>query len=284
MNAVRSLWLVTNPASGSNDVDTAERLCLCCDTAGLHVDRVIRFPDDPLPSSTELDQSGIDLVGVFAGDGTINALVSSLYGWNGKILILPGGTQNLLYHRLHGQQEMEFVLQEVASGRARRTRPRIIRCEQGDGLAGIMAGPGTAWNEVREAIRDVDIPAIATSAATALEQSVSAPTIACRDPALGRKEGYPLIELTPEEGGFAVDAYHSDTIEEFLAQGLALIRREFREGPKDRLGLVSRLTVYAPAGGEIGLLIDGEPAEAGPHVQFELVACEVDLLATGNDD
>lgn len=284
MNAVRSLWLVTNPASGSNDVDTAERLRLCCDTADLSVDRVIRFPEDALPSKADLDHAGIDLVAVFAGDGTINALVTSLYGWSGMILILPGGTQNLLYHRLHGAREMEDVLEQVAMGRARRTRPSIIRCEQGDGLAGIMAGPGTAWNDVREAIRDADLAAIASSAANAIEQSVAAPAIVCRDPAIGREEGYPLIELTPEEGGFAVDAYHSDTIDEFLAQGVALVRRHFRDGPKDRLGQVAQLTVEVPSGGEIGLLIDGEPADAWDRVRFQLVACEVDLLATGPDD
>jgi diacylglycerol kinase family enzyme len=284
MNAVRSLWLVTNPASGSNDVDTAEQLRLCCDNARLAVDRVIHFPDDALPSRAEMDQVGIDLVAVFAGDGTINALATSLYGWDGMILILPGGTQNLLYHRLHGERDMQDVLEQVARGRARRCRPSIIRCEQGDGLAGIMAGPGTAWNDVREAIREADIAAIASSAANAIEQSVSAPAIICRNPALGRDEGYPLIELTPEEGGFAIDAYHSETVDEYLAQGLALVMRNFRQGPKDRLGQATQLTVEVPSGGKIDLLIDGEPAEAGSRVQFQLVACEVDLLATGFDD
>ncbi len=284
MKAVQSLWLVTNPASGSNDADTAAQLRLCCDDAGLAVKRVVHFPDDALPTGAELNRDGIDLVAVFAGDGTINALVTSLYGWGGMILILPGGTQNLLYHRLHGAREMEDVLNQVAQGRARRFRPSIIRCAQGDGLAGIMAGPGTAWNDVREAIRDVDIPAIASSAANAIEQSVSAPTIVCRDPPLGRVEGYPLLEFTPEEGGFVIDAYHSDTIDEFLAQGLALVKRDFREGPKDRLGQVVQLTVEVPAGDDIGLLIDGEPAEAHRKVEFQLVACEVDLLATGSDD
>lgn len=284
MNAVGSLWLVTNPASGSNDVDTADRLGLCCEAAGLKVGRVIRFPEDALPSRAELDEARVELVAVFAGDGTINALVTSLYGWDGSILILPGGTQNLLYHRLHGSRETEDVLEQVAQGKARPCRPSIIRCEQGDGLAGIMAGPGTAWNDVREAIRDSDIAAMAASAANAIEQSVSAPTIVCRKPAIGREEGYPLIELTPDEGGFSVDAYHSDTLEEFIAQGLALVKRDFREGPKDRLGQVDELAAEVPAGEKIGLLIDGEPAEAGPAVHFKLVACEVDLLATAIDD
>ena len=283
MDDFETLWLVMNAASGSNDGDAEGKLRRHCEATGIALGRVIHFPDDALPSGDELQQAGIELVAVFAGDGTINALVTSLHGWSGAILILPGGTQNLLFHRLHGDRDLPYVLEAVASGRAWRVRPSVIRCEQGVGLAGIMAGPGTAWNDVREAIRDVDIPAMAASAANAIEQSVAAPTIACRDPALGRDGGYALIELTPEAGGFAIDAYYPKTVDEYLAQGLALLKRDFREGPKDRLGVVSRLRIETAPGRTIGILIDGEPASAGASVQFELAACEVDLLATGSD-
>lgn len=284
MDDFRSLWLVINAASGSNEEDSAARLEECCARSGIRIERILRFPDDDLPSAQVLDAAGMPLVAVFAGDGTVNTLITSLYGWGGAVLVLPGGTKNLLFRRLHGERRAQEVLDAVAAGAVRRHRPPVIRCERGDGLGGVMAGPGTAWADVREAMRRADLAAMASGAAHAIEQSLAAPTIVCRDPALGREEGYPLLELTPGETGFAVDAYYSETVADYLAQGLALLKFDFREGPSDRLGEPVRLTVENRASQPIGLLIDGEPAEGGPQVRFELAACEVDLLATGPDD
>jgi len=284
MEKIESLWLVTNAASGSNDEDALAALKHSFTAAGIAIVRIVNFPDDDLPTAQELDQAGSPLVAVFAGDGTINALVTSLYGWGGAILILPGGTMNLLYHRLHGQQNLNQVLDAISTGQARRCRPAIIRCDGGDGFAGVMAGPGTAWNDVREAMRDIDIPGIASGAAKAISQSVAAPMIACVEPRLGREEGYPLLVLTPQGGGFIIDAYHAETVGDYLAQGLALLKRDFREGPSDRLGTVKELVVRSVSSDPIGLLVDGEPADTGSQARFTLALCEVDLLATSFDE
>jgi len=283
MDEFRSLWLVVNAASGSNDEGTTAQLRQSCADAGLRIERVISFPDDALPTCEDLLAANIGLVAIFTGDGTVNALVTGLYGWDGAILILPGGTKNLLYHRLHAERDVDDVLHAVAGDRVRRTRPAIIRCEGGDALAGLMAGPATAWNDVREALRRADIPAMASGTARAIGQSVAAPTIVCADPPLGRREGYPLIELTPQDTGFAIDAYYSDTVEDYLAQGIALLKQDFREGPSERLGTVSHLHLRSASGEPIGLLIDGEPADCEIEAGFALVPCEVDLLATEFD-
>ncbi len=275
----RSLWLVTNEASGSNTGTSLTELRDTCAAAGFTVVRATCFPDEDLPRPEELDAAGADLVAIYTGDGTVNALVTSLYGWDGAVLILPGGTMNLLYHRLHGDRELPDVLAAVAAGKVSRTRPDIVRCgDKGDGLSGVMAGPGTQWNDVREAIRKVDIPAAAVGTAQAIGKSVAAPMIVCKE--LGRPEGYPLVMLTPEQGGFVVDAYYAETLEEYLAQGLALLKRDFREGPHDTLGKVAELTIENVADDPVGLLVDGEPVDTGRRIRFALAPCEVDLLAT----
>ncbi|WP_119084420.1 diacylglycerol kinase family protein [Altererythrobacter sp. B11] len=278
-----TIWLVTNPASGSNDEDAITALHECCGTAGFDVGRMIRFPDEDLPTAAELDAAGVELVAVFAGDGTINALISSLSGWSGAILVLEGGTMNLLFHRLHGDAAMDEVIAAVARGDARRTRPGLVRSAHGDALAGLLAGPGTAWNTVREAMREADVVRMADGAAEAIEQSVSGPMVACVEPALGRPEGYPLVMLTPRDDGMEVRGYHSETPADYLSQGLALLRRNFREGPHDYLGKVDRLLVANVANEAFGLSIDGEAQEAAPRELFELARCEVDLLATTRD-
>lgn len=282
MTNARSLWLVANPASGSNTPAAIEALESCCGEHGFDLRRRVAFPDEPLPDAAALDGAGIDTLAIYAGDGTVNAAVTGLYGWKGAILVLPGGTMNLLAKRLHGDSPTEEIVARVGAGAARRVRPKVARTAHGDALAGLLSGPGTAWYAVREAMRDADIAGMAGSAGEAFAETTSGAMLRCVDPRLGRDEGYPLLEITPGQWGMQLDAYYAENAGDFLLQGWALLRRQFREGPHDRLGLIDRVEVADCGGERIGLLIDGEPAEGGPREEFTVAACEVDLLATQN--
>ena len=282
MGCKRDIWLVRNDASGSNREDALAALEGCCAEAGFHIARHSCFSDEPLPAPQDLDAAGIDLVAVFTGDGTANTLIGALAGWRGAVLVLPGGTMNLLYRRLHGEREMAEVVALAAAGEAERRRPGMIRCPQGTATVDLLAGPGTSWYEVREAMREADVLAVADSAAQALGDTLADPGIACRE--VGRTEGYPLVMLTPRDAGIEVSGFHAETPGEFFAQGWALLRRNFREGPHDALGLLPRVTLASTDGAPFGLLIDGEKAEAAGVEEFVLAPCEVDLLATAADD
>ena len=100
------------------------------------------------------------------------------------------------------------------------------------------------------------------------------------DPPLGRREGYPLVNLTPHDNGIEVDAYFSQTPGEYLEQTWALLKRNFREGPHDNLGTASELHLASTQNNAFGLLIDGEQVDGGADEAFRLACCEVDLLAT----
>lgn len=283
MEGARPIWLVTNAASGSNADQAVEALKQCCMDNGLAIARHSTFPEDSLPTPAALDAAGIDCVAVFTGDGTINALISGLAGWHGAVLVLPGGTMNLLYHRLHGERSMEEAIAAAARGEAITCRPSVVRSRCGDAFAGVLAGPGTSWARVREAMREYAVIELAASAASAIEETLTGEMIACAAPPLGRPEGYPLINLTPTAEGIEVAAYHAENAAQYLEQGWALLKRNFREGPHDVVGRAERLRLKSTEGQAFGLLIDGEPADAGSEVEFWLATCEVDLVATQVD-
>lgn len=283
MAGPEAIWLVCNAASGSNNARAVEQLEHALTEGGLPIEGRTAFPDEPLPETAELDRRGIGLVVVYAGDGTINSAIERLGGWHGAMLVLPGGTMNLLARRLHGDRPTMEIVGDIAAGRGRRCRPDVIECPHGRALAGLMAGPGTSWCEVREAMREGDVAAIAAGAVKALEDSLGGAGIACRDPALGRREGYPLLMFTPEPGGMTVEAYHAESAGEYVAQGWALLKRNFREGPHDELGSVRRIVIASSDGAEFGLLIDGEARKSGPQVELVLASCAIDLLATVPD-
>ena len=280
MERFASAWLIVNAASGSNSPAAINDLRECLHGHGITVSREIDFPDDDLPKPTELDAAGVPLVVIYTGDGTLNAALGELSGWGGAVLVLPGGTMNLLSKRLHGDFENSEILDVVAAGGARRCRLNKVTSPCGDAYAGLLAGPGTQWGAVREAMRDLDIPAMASGAAEALAESTGETKTLSADPPLGNRDGYPLIELTPGEHGIQLDGYHADDVAEFAAQTWALLRRSFREGPHDRLGIVEEVTLENRDGSPLQVLLDGEACEAGRSVRFTVAPSEVDLLAT----
>ena len=279
----RDIWLVNNASSGSNDDAALAALDASCGDHGLRVAHRTTFPAQDLPTAAILDAAGIDLVAVFAGDGTVNGLIGALAGWSGAILVLAGGTMNLLYHRLHGDRGMEDVIAAVARGEAVARRPGVIRCLHGKAYAEMIAGPGTSWAGVREAMRGAAGVDLAESTIEAIDETLSGEMIACVGPRLGRREGYPLLCLEAGDEAIKVVAYHAEKAADYLEHALALVRRNFREGPHELLGQVREVRLASTRGNRFGLLIDGERAEAEAVVQFVLAACEVDLLATRDD-
>lgn len=131
-------------------------------------------------------------------------------------------------------------------------------------------------------MREVDIGGMLQGASDALARTTGGAMVHCREPQFGRSAGYPLLELTPGEWGIQLDAFHAESAGEYVQQGWALLRRQFREGPHDRLGLVDRAVLASIDGSGIGILIDGEGVEGGPREEIAVARCEVDLLATGH--
>ena len=275
------VWLVANPSSGSNDDDALEALSHHCENAGLCLTRRIAFPEESLPTPAELNSAGLSLVAVFAGDGTINALIRALEGWSGAVLVLPGGTMNLLSLRLHGPRSSEEIVESVVRGDARRVRLSVVRIADRIALAGLLAGPATAWGDVRESMRELNVAAMVEDTVTAVSQSTEGVPVRCTDPAAGRPEGYPLLMVMPQHGNFSIKAYHAEGIVEYAQQGLAILRRNFREGPHDDLGNYTTMRIESADGTDIPLLVDGEPIKSGASVRITLDECGVDLIATG---
>lgn len=281
MDGGNTIWLLVNSRSGSNSEQAVDALESHCSSRGFSIGKTIRFPDEDLPTAAELDSAGIRQLAIFTGDGSLNAAITNLYGWDGQIVVLPGGTMNLLCKRLHGEDaDLETIVERIANRAARAVRPLMARCEAGDALAGLLAGPGTAWVNVREAMRDFDVAGMAQGTSEAMAETTGGSMVRCADPRAGRAEGYPLIEFTPCHRGLQLDAFHAEDAGQLIQQGFALLRRNFREGPHTRLGLLDEVTLETVDGTPLQILIDGEPASLPAKAKFSVVPCEVDLLAT----
>lgn len=274
----RIVWLVVNSASGSNDEAAVQRVGEALAAAGAAPARIVDIQHEPCPDAEALRDAGVGLVAVFGGDGTINGLLGGLDGWNGAALVLPGGTANLLARALHGERSAEDIAASVDA--LHPVRRQSITCSQGRALIEVLAGPGAVWSDVREGLRDGDLAEVAATGAEAVMQSVAGPMVHLEEPAIGRDGGYAGVRLVPETDSMAVTGYGAETFGDYLLQGVALLRRDYREGPHEELGRHGEVLCRSSDGEPIELMIDGERRTGRPEERFSLAELAVDLLAT----
>lgn len=273
------LWLVVNEASGSNDHEAVEQLIAALGRHAQAPVEVIDIQQAEMPDRAALEAGGVGVLAVFAGDGTTNALATGLEReqWAGKLLVLPGGTSNLLSKKLHGDIDSEAILAQWPKMRPQRRS--CIRAPGHTALIEILAGPGAAWSDVREGIREGDLAEIARSGAEAIRQSFSGPMVAVVEPAVGKAEGYTGIRMIPQGGEIVVEGYGASSAGDLLRQGVALAKRDYREGPHDDLGGFDKLVCRSLGDEPIELMIDGERGTTGPEARFSLAEFGLDLLA-----
>lgn len=186
------LWLVVNSASGSNDAGAVAAVTDALAAAGRAPARIVDIQSESLPSDAALAAAGVGVLAIFAGDGTINALVTGLVGWGGKVLVLPGGTANLLSRSLHGDRDAVQIA--ALLGAARAVRRNAVRCSQGFALIELLAGPGAVWSDVREGLREGDIAEVA---ATVPKRCASRSPVRCWNSANRRSV---VMAAMPESG------------------------------------------------------------------------------------
>lgn len=273
----RTLWLVVNAASGSNSEEAVEQLVTGLDGAGYAPVRIIRLPEDELPAASQLSAAGVAILVTFTGDGTAGAQIARLHNWGGRVLVLPGGTQNLLAKSFHGERTAAEIIALLGRGGLAPRQIAMIRCARGDALCEIVAGPGATWSDVRETMRDGDVAGMAATLTEAIRQTADGPAVAVAQPALGKPEGYPAVRLHPVDGAMAVDGYGAAGLGDYARQGVAILRRDFRQGPHDELGV--HPAVLCRSAAPIELMLDGERATGGPEERFEVLPCPVTFLA-----
>jgi hypothetical protein len=271
-----TLWLVINRASGSWSPEVVNAVTEALAGAGHLVSREIDPREDPVDPAL-LDREGVATVVILAGDGTINSVATALEGWGGGVLTLPGGTTNLLARALHGDAAPADIAARLPQ--MQRLRRPAIRWSGGTALVEVLAGPGAMWSDVREELRDGGVGPMAEKAMAAIRQSTTGPMVALVDPPLGRVEGYAGVRLDASGGAMEVEGYGADTVGDYLRQGLALVRRNFREGPHDDLGHYDAVLCRSLGKEPLPLMIDGERRDGGPEERFSLAPFALDLLA-----
>jgi hypothetical protein len=252
---VKRALLIVNTLSGSTgNADLAEiKRALSC--AGLSIEQVLILPENDLPERTAIESRGIEVVALLSGDGTAANLCDELRGWSGALLVLPGGTMNLLSRRLHGDVTLPELLEKIAVASFKTANVPVVRIGDREVLTGLTVGPSTRWGEVREDIRHRDVSRLAQAVPEAWSETLSENGVWIEGI---KRHPYAAIFVEPnDEATLSVIAFRANNIGDMLGHGIAWLRRDFREGPKDELGVMSTVVVVGDDE-ETGLLVDGE--------------------------
>lgn len=274
--------LIINRQSGSYTPDAEDRLAQGFEAAGSPLLRTIDCSEDGLPDAKALDEAGIEMLAVFGGDGTINSALKKVRGWSGNILVLPGGTANLLSHTLHGDSTAGEILSRLGDGKLVLRETDCIQGREWIALSEVLGGPGSLWADVREEMREHDVIDMATKAVEAIQASQNGPLVRVfsRHREIGRPEGYAGVRISPAKGALLPQGYRIERPAEFVQQGAAILARNFREGPYDELESNPEIVFQSTANTALQLMIDGERFNGQSQERFALAPLGLSLLGS----
>src|SRR3990167_8673682 len=271
--ALKRVAVVVNPASGGVGPDAvaeAERIL-----AERGVKGVVTVPeDDGVDACLEAAlKTRPDLLVIIAGDGTART-GAEMAGPHGPLVApLPGGTMNMLPGALYGTRDWRTALAGIlADGVIRPVSGGMI---EGHAfyVAAILGSPAL-WAEAREAAREGDLGRAWTRTRRALRRAFSGRLRFSLDGAPRAKAEAlalmcPLVSRAVDEDEGCLEAAAIDP-----AGALEIFRLGFRAALGDWRGDQTGEGAHirkgrAPAAGRVPAVLDGEPTQLGPVVDFK---------------
>lgn len=267
-----------NPASGSVTANGGDRLRAALEAAGVRgadVQEIDR--SDGGKQLKTLAASSPDLFVVWGGDGTLRSALHVAGMTTPNLLLLPGGTMNLLTRSIHGEKTWEAVLKDVLSSPKRRMLP-AGKVNKEFFYCAMLAGAPARFAEAREALRRGELVKAAAEARAAIEtlgslhlearyrdgysfERASLPTTSVIGVLVGpvaKETEMEVATLTEPTTGSALNVVWSSFISDWRnAPGVTVVP--------------ARSLVIESGDGDIPVIVDGEAIEVGDTMRVSYV-------------
>jgi diacylglycerol kinase family enzyme len=269
-----------NPKSGSVPSDARERLTAVLAEAGINDAELIETdPDDCDGQLRKLAEMAPDLFVVWGGDGTIRAALSIVGPTTPNLVLLPGGTMNLLPRAIHGEKAWDVALRDVLAA------PKRIDLPAGEVngqrfYCAMMAGAPAHFAEVRESLRRGEIVKAAAATSSAMEILKSMHLEASYG------DGYSFVDsrlptssvigaligsLTRSGEGMEVASLANPTATGALNVVWTSFFTDWRNAPGVEVAPATSLDISGGDGQEIPIIADGEPVDSAQRVKVSFV-------------
>ncbi|MDZ4762835.1 MAG: diacylglycerol kinase family protein [Alphaproteobacteria bacterium] len=270
---------LVNPASGGVTVDGAERMREALEAAGLKSTEVVEIDLDACENQMSLiADSDPDLFIVWGGDGTLRSALSTVGKKTPNLVLLPGGTMNLLTKSLHGDKPWNTILNEVIAG----PRQRKITAGEINGeifYCAMLAGAPARFAEARESIRKGEIGKGVAAARAALDTLQTIHLNARYGEGYSFTDDYlpttsvigALVGPLVKSGRMEIAALAEPTTMSALNVVWTSFLSDWRDAPGVTIVAADTLVIESEEGDDIPVIIDGEPLEAGNRVSVKFV-------------
>lgn len=273
--------VLVNPAAGGVSADAPEQARAVLASLRVPQAEVVQVAGADVDAGLrEIHAGAFDVVAVLGGDGTASAAARMADLDGPPLLILPGGTMNLLPHALHGRVDWQTALRNgLAQGEARTIVGGLV--ERDPFFVAAIFGSPAFYAFGREALRKGRLAAAWRQFRYALARSLQRKLAVRADKgALIRVEALALLcpafdralEAPPGLEWAGVDARSGFDV---VRLGLHALFDDWR---KDESVIRKRcITAQARARGRIPALLDGEPKvyRDKVHVRLRVNAAHV---------
>lgn len=279
-----------NPASGSVPADGGEKLRIVLEGAGVRGAEIIQAdPSDCLGQLKSLAAQEPDMFVVWGGDGTLKAALETVGQATPNLVLLPGGTMNLLPRQIHGEKTWEQIITDVVAAPKR----KMLSAGKVNGelfFCAMLAGAPARFAEARESLRRGDLVKAATEARAAIDTLNTLALTASFDGGYsfegGRLPTTSIIgavvgALTKTGKGMEVVALADPTTTGALNVVWTSFFTDWRSAPGVTIVPAGSLEIGNEDGGDIPVIVDGEPMEAGPRVRVSFVEEAAQCLTAG---
>lgn len=269
-----------NPRSGSVPADARERLNAVLAEAGHGNAELVEAGEDQEHQLREIAAMAPDLFIVWGGDGTLRAALSTVGQVTSNLLLLPGGTMNLLPRTVHGERPWDEIVRDVIRSPRRQTLP-AGEVNGHQFYCAMLAGAPARFAEARESLRRGDIGKAAGEARAAIETLNTLHLDASYSDgyafAGGRLPTTSIIgamvgSLTKAGTGMEVAALANPTTGGALNVVWSSFFTDWRNAPGVEVAEASSLEIASADDEEIPVIADGEPVEVGSRVSVSYVA------------
>ncbi len=258
---------LVNTTAGSVGADGPQRMSRLLTSLGAHNPDVMVF--DPLSAGEqikELANREPDMLVIWGGDGTHRTALNAL-GLDGRrLLLLPGGTMNLLAKWLHGGRPWDAILRAVVSG----CTARILGAGEADGalfFCALVAGAPAGFALAREDIRAGDFGKALHDAGSAFDivthLRLAAHTGSGSELAAGNV-GLAMVGPMSRSSGMEVAGLNIPSAAAALGMAWSSLHSDWRTLDGVDVRRADILTIENPGGRPIPVIMDGEQVTAGP--------------------
>jgi len=277
-----------NPRSGSVPPDAREKMAAVLGEYGITDPEMVETdPEDCAGQIRALAEKQPDLFMVWGGDGTIRSALSIAGPITDRLLILPGGTMNLLPKAVHGDKTWDQIVRDVLKHHTTQTlsagdvNGELFYCA-------MLAGAPARFAEVRENLRKGDLGAAAAGAAGAIDTLKSLNLVA------SYADGYSFVDsrlpvssvvgavigsLTRTGRGMEVASLANPTATGALNVVWTSFFTDWRKADGVETAPAISLEIGNDDGGDIPMIADGEPVEAAPVARVKFVERASQCLA-----